>query len=110
MVAFIHDVPERFLWAILKGNCHAVWLAGAVRGGGEQFTISICRGCDKYETIPATFEITEIVPESLAGFIKFYWNDAGFTSKQAAVDYYYEAGFSDFYTLDGFVYVFRRME
>lgn len=108
MVAFICDVPERFLWEILKDNCHAVWIAGAVRGGGERFTISICRGCDKYATIPATFEITEIVPESLGAFIHYYWNDGGFTSERAAADYYYEAGYSDFYALDGFIYTFRR--
>ena len=85
MVAFIDDVPERFVWEILSDKCHAVWIAGAVRGGGERFTISICRGCDKYATIPVTFEVTAIVPETLHGFIQYYWNDAGFTSKQEAV-------------------------
>ncbi len=108
MTAFIYDVPALFQRRIVAGKCTAVWLPGEIRGELHQFTISICHGCDKFSTIPQTYEVTEVEAENLGAFIQYYWNAAGFPSKQDAVSYY-GMEYPDFYVVDGFTYKFRRV-
>ena len=108
---FEEDIPERFSFGLIDGKCHAVWLSDKQRANvGYQFEIGYIIHGDRPTSVFSTFEITEVVPESLGAFIHYYWNAGGFTSEPAAADYYYGAGYSDFYALDGFVYTFKKVK
>ena len=95
---------------MIGGKCHAVWLPDKQHANvGYRFEIGYLLLGDRPSSVFGTFEITEIVPENLGAFIQYYWNDAGFTSKQEAVSYY-GMEYPDFYAVDGFIYKFKRVK